>query len=165
MARLCVVAMLIGCSRSPSTTTDGPPFSLPSDTFAGPDAGAPSITPGAPDRFLLTGMIVTPDNAFAGQVLVEQAKITCVDVSCAAMPGAAGATLIDTQGIIAPGTIDTHNHILFDIFDNSDWFPAQLYQDHDQWTTEPKYGAMLDVKQCLVDDSQGKPDWCAMTAY
>src|SRR5277367_2133238 len=114
MARLCVVAMLIGCSRSPSTTTDGPPFSLPSDTFAG---------------------------------------------------GAAGATLIDTQGIIAPGTIDTHNHILFDIFDNSDWFPAQLYQDHDQWTTEPKYGAMLDVKQCLVDDSQGKPDWCAMTAY
>ena len=24
---------------------------------------------------------------------------------------------------------------------------------------------MLDVKQCLVDDSQGKPDWCANTPY
>ena len=165
MGRLCVVAMLIGCGRSPSTPADAPPFSLPTDAFSGPDAGAPGITPGAPDRFLLTGTIVTPDESFAGQVLVEEAKITCVDVSCAAMPGAAGATLIDTQGVIAPGTIDTHNHILFDIFDNSDWFPAQLYQDHDQWTSEPRYEAMLDVKQCLVDDSQGKPDWCAMTSY
>ena len=36
---------------------------------------------------------------------------------------------IDTQGIIAPGLIDTHNHILFDIFDDDDWLPAQVYHE------------------------------------
>jgi len=163
-----VVLCSAACGRSAQAPGDGPPLSQPTDAFSGSDAdaGPPAmITPGAPDRFLLSGMIVTPDQAFAGQVLVEQSTITCVDTSCAAMPGAAGATLIDTNGIIAPGTIDTHNHILFDIFDNSDWYPSMLYQDHDQWTSEPGYEAMLDVKQCLVDDSQGKPAWCATTPY
>jgi hypothetical protein len=172
MARFAAVAlMLFGCGRSPATVADAP-LSLSTDAFAGSDGGNrdaatgdETIVPGAPDRFLLSGMIVTPDDAYAGQVLVEQASITCVATSCEAMAGASGATRIDTHGIIAPGLIDTHNHILFDIFDNSDWFPSQLYQDHDQWTSEPKYEAMLDVKQCLVDDSEGKPDWCATTPY
>ncbi|HEX4455685.1 MAG TPA: amidohydrolase family protein [Kofleriaceae bacterium] len=166
-----VLAVATACNRHSPATPDGPPLSQPTDAFAQLDGstdaalGSATITPGAPDRFLLTGEILAPTGAFAGQVLVEQSTITCVDTSCAAMPGASGATLIDTRGIIAPGLIDTHNHILFDVFDNSDWFPAQLYQDHDQWTSEPKYEAMLDVKQCLVDDSQGKPDWCAGTSY
>ena len=181
--RLVVASALLfyGCGHSPGgaaadapivTSSDAPALDAARDAppdgapDAAADAGAaPTITAGAADRFLLTGMIVTPDTAFAGQVLVEGNAITCADVSCAAMPGAAGATLIDTQGVIAPGLIDTHNHILFDIFDDSDWLPAQVYQDHDQWTSEPKYQAMLDVKQCLVDDSQGKPAWCASTPY
>ena len=77
------------------------------------------------------------------------------------MPGRRGATIIDTKGVIAPGLIDTHNHILFDIFDDDDWLPSQIYQNHDQWPNEPRYEAMLDVKQCLVNDAQGKPTWCA----
>jgi 5-methylthioadenosine/S-adenosylhomocysteine deaminase len=172
-SRVVVIGIVMACRSSPSSgPSDTPTLSQPTDAFASSDShsdaaatGSATITPGAPDRFLLTGTIIAPDRAFYGQVLVEQSTITCVDTSCAAMPGATGATLIDTRGIIAPGLIDTHNHILFDIFDNSDWFPAQLYQDHDQWTTEPKYEAMLDVKQCLVDDSQGKPAWCATTTY
>ena len=62
-----------------------------------------------------------------------------------------------------PGLVDTHNHILFDIFDDSDWLPKQLYQNHDDWTkdtNEPRYTVMVDVKQCLEDASQGKPMWC-----
>ena len=76
-----------------------------------------------------------------------------------------GATVIDTHGVIAPGIIDTHNHILFDIFDDDDWTPSKLYTNHDDWTSEARYAAMLDVKQCLVNDSQGKPTWCANTPY
>jgi len=133
------------------------------------DAGAttPVITLGAKDRFLLLGTVVTPDVTMEGAVLVEQNKITCVDIEsvCRGMPNAPGATIIDTKGIILPGLVDTHNHILFDIFDDSDWLPAQLYQNHDQWPSEPKYQAMLDVKQCLSNDSQGKPTWCAQTSY
>lgn len=135
---------------------------------AGFDAGPPpTVTVGASDRILLNGTVVTPDTAFVGQVLIEGALITCVAAAtgCAAEPGATGATVIDTHGIIAPGLIDTHNHILFDIFDGDDWTPSQTYANHDEWTNEARYQAMLDVKQCLVNDSQGKPAWCASTTY
>jgi len=127
----------------------------------------PTIIPGAANRILLLGMLVTPEIVVDGAVLVEGNLITCVDgrAACAAMPGAVGATLIDTRGVISPGLVDTHNHILFDIFDDADWYPTQIYQDHDQWPNEARYKAMLDVKQCLVNDSQGKPAWCAQTPY
>ncbi|RYE74381.1 MAG: hypothetical protein EOO74_11630, partial [Myxococcales bacterium] len=78
-------------------------------------------------------------------------------------PGASGATVIETNGIISPGLIDTHNHILYDIFDNDDWAPKKAYTNHNQWTNpsnEPRYAAMGDVKQCFEDASQGKPTWC-----
>ncbi|MCA9581183.1 MAG: amidohydrolase family protein [Myxococcales bacterium] len=131
------------------------------------DAGMPRIDVGSLERFVLEGLIVTPDEVIDGQVLVEGDRITCVaeGQACDSMAGAAGATVIKTSGVIAPGLIDAHNHILFDIFDETDWTPAQVYENHDQWPEEPKYRAMLDVKQCLANDSQGKPSWCAGTGY
>lgn len=126
----------------------------------------PTMTPGAADRFLLVGKIVTPDTEIDGQVLVEAGMITCVDAGtvCSTKQGAMGATIIVTNGVIAPGLIDTHNHILFDIFDDSDWLPSKLYMNHNQWGAEAKYAAMVDTKQCLANDS-AKPSWCAMTTY
>ncbi len=117
---------------------------------------------GAADRTLLLGAVVTPDEAFDGEVLVVGDKLACVGVigACAGLPEASGATVITTHGVIAPGLIDTHNHILFDVFDDDDWLPLQAYDDHTDWPKEPRYGAMLDVKQCLEDASQGKPAWC-----
>ena len=147
-----------------------------SDAFVVPDVGPdvtadagpdPTIVPGVADRILLVGTIVTPDAIIEGQLLVEGKLITCVDAGdvCSKQPGASGATIINTRGIIAPGLIDTHNHILFDIFDDSDWLPNQVSVDHTQWTSYPGYAEMLDVKQCIVNDSQGKPAWCANTPY
>jgi 5-methylthioadenosine/S-adenosylhomocysteine deaminase len=135
-------------------------------TDGGADAGTPdAIAPGN-GNLLLTGKILTPDVVIDGQVLVAGGKIVCVQpgTACAGRPEAAGAALIQGS-VIAPGMIDTHNHILFDVFDDSDWLPLQVYQDHTQWTSEARYGAMLDVKQCLANDSQGKPSWCASTPY
>ena len=176
VGRVVIIAVLaIGCGApgSPDTPGDGHAADAPVDSHAPPDAselpagGAPTITAGAADRILLLGTVVTPETVIDGAVLVEGNLITCVDsrAACAAMPGATGATIIDTRGVIAPGLVDTHNHILFDIFDDDDWAPTQLYQDHDQWPNEPRYQAMLDVKQCLVNDAQGKPAWCAQTPY
>ena len=134
-------------------------------------AAPPPIVVGAADRILLLGTLVTPDvvpdTVPDGAVLVERNLITCVGsrASCAAMAGASGATVIETGGIIGAGLIDTHNHILFDIFNDDDWLPARVYQDHDQWPNEPRYKAMLDVKQCLVNAPQGKPAWCAQSRY
>ena len=151
----------------PDAMIDASPDAPPDAPTDAPPVAEPTITVGAADRILLLGTIVTPATIVDGQVLVEGNLITCVasGTTCAAMPGAAGATIIDTKGVIAPGLIDAHNHILFDIFDDTDWLPSQVYQNHDQWPNEPRYQAMLDVKQCLVNDSQGKPVWCAQTPY
>jgi len=164
-------ALVAGCRASPASHphVDAPDFVEPTDGGDGPlpDGAQPTITVGAADHILLVGTVVTPDVQLDGAVLVEGDTITCVDTeaACSAMPGATGATIIHTKGVIAPGMLDTHNHILFDIFDNDDWTPPMIYGDHDQWPSDPKYQAMLDVKQCLVDDSQGKPAWCASTPY
>ncbi len=143
------------------------------DASARPDASsdvadelAADVSPGVVG-LMLVGTIVTPDTVIDGEVLVIDQLIKCADVAavCDAMPEATNAVRVQTNGVIAPGLIDTHNHVLFDIFDGDDWLPSKLYTNHNQWPNEPKYAAMLDVKQCLANDSQGKPAWCASTPY
>jgi 5-methylthioadenosine/S-adenosylhomocysteine deaminase len=131
------------------------------------EAGDAGDAVAPPVRRMLVGTIITPDSVIDGEVLVQGDTIVCVGAgtACDADPSATGATVVQTNGVIAPGLIDTHNHVLFDIFDGDDWLPAKIYSNHDQWTTDPKYQAMLDVKQCLANDSQGKPAWCVNTPY
>jgi hypothetical protein len=130
-----------------------------------PDPPA-AITPGAEDRILLTGTVVGPGGPFEGEVLVEGNLIACAAASCAALPGAAGATLVATNGIILPGLIDAHNHGLFNIFDESDWNPAQLYGDHNDWTSDARYQETVDAKQYLGGESGSPEDYrCEMDKY
>ena len=147
----------------------------PADAAIGTDAGAvgdlPSGPPavvriGRPDRLLLSGTVVTPDVAFEGDVLIAGDRIACVAPSCAGEPAAADATVVATNGIIFPGLIDTHNHILFDVFDETDWSPAKLYTNHNQWPNEPRYKAMVDAKQYLNGEA-GSPIsiGCEMNKY
>lgn len=138
---------------------------------------------------ILVGTIVTPDQAFEGEVQIDGDLIACVGEGTACSDAAPAADVIDTGGVIAPGLIDTHNHILFDIFNDDDWVPTLpsscstatdcenatsycsngkcacvdsvcKYTDHNQWPNEDEYGYMLDYKQCLEDAGQGKPVWC-----
>ena len=77
---------------------------------------------------------------FEGQVLtLPDGTIGCAEPgkACEAEPQAAGVAHVTIDGVISPGLIDTHNHILFDIFDDSDWLPTQLYQNHDDWPKDP----------------------------
>jgi cytosine/adenosine deaminase-related metal-dependent hydrolase len=137
----------------------------------GADVGLPGGPPavvriGRPDRLLLSGTVVTPDVSFEGDVLIAGDIIACVAPSCAADPAAADATVVATNGIIFPGLIDTHNHILFDIFDETDWSPAKLYTNHNQWPNEARYKAMVDAKQYLNGEA-GSPVsiGCEMNKY
>ena len=133
------------------------------------DSGPPELlVAGTPGKVLLKGCVVTPDVAFQGEVLIESDTITCVGPSCAASPGAATAQVVATHGVIAPGMIDAHNHILFDIFDEDDWVPSQTYSNHKQWTAEARYGAMVDAKQYM--NGEGVPNidpgfGCEMDKY
>ena len=134
-----------------------------------PDSGPPEIvTMGMPGKLLLKGCVVTPDEAYDGEVLVESDTLTCVGPDCSASPGAATATVVATHGVILPGLVDAHNHILFDIFDETDWSPSQVYDNHNQWTAEARYGAMVDAKQYL--NGEGVPNLdpgfgCEMNKY
>jgi cytosine/adenosine deaminase-related metal-dependent hydrolase len=100
-------------------------------------------------KYLLKGTILVPSGPLVGELLVDGNTITCVAASCSGAPGAAGATVVDTNGVIAPGLIDGHNHILFNIFDADDWTPMQAYGNSGQWPNEDRYGAMVDTKQWL----------------
>ncbi|WP_206079502.1 amidohydrolase family protein [Polyangium spumosum] len=133
------------------------------------EVGPPEVTKvGMPGKLRLVGCVVTPDKAFAGEVLIESDTLTCVGASCADAPGAADATVVETNGIILPGMIDTHNHILFDMFDESDWSPSKPYGNHNQWPNEPRYQAMVDAKQYM--NGEGTPNLdpgfgCEMNKY
>lgn len=132
---------------------------------AGPDDAA-IVKQGQPGKVLLRGMVVTPDTAFDGEVLIEGDTLSCVAASCAASPGAADATVVETHGIILPGMIDSHNHILFDIFDERHWSPSKVYTNHNQWSAEPRYGAMLDAKQYLNGEGKSDADFgCEMDKW
>ncbi|MFO0567461.1 MAG: hypothetical protein U0263_17520 [Polyangiaceae bacterium] len=87
-----------------------------------PPSGAEVIEVGAPNRIWLRGTVVTETGS-------SQARCWWTERTRAASPRAvparsrrraSGPTIVETHGIILPGLIDTHNHILFDIFDESD---------------------------------------------
>lgn len=136
-----------GIDAPSDATTD--PISPPADAGVGPEI----LQVGSKTSYLLKGLVVTPDTATQGEVLVESNVITCVAASCSSQPGAGAATVIETHGMIFPGMIDTHNHVFYNVFDEADWTPKQLYLNHNQWTQEAEYQAMQDCYDYLIDST------------
>ncbi|MBW2453787.1 MAG: hypothetical protein JRI68_04725, partial [Deltaproteobacteria bacterium] len=91
------------------------------------------VSQGDPDKVLLRGWLITPDQSFDGELLIVGENIACVAEDCSGDPDAASASVVVTNGIIMPGMIDTHNHILFDIMDEDEWVPQEAYTNHDDW--------------------------------
>ncbi len=134
-----------------------------------PEAGAAEVVKvGTPGKLLLVGCVVTPDGPIPGSVLIQSDTLICVGASCETDPNAGDATVVRTHGVIMPGMIDTHNHILFNMFDESDWSPSKPYSNHQQWPNEARYGALVDAKQYL--NGEGTPNLdpgfgCEMNKY
>lgn len=151
---------LSGCSGGDPTGGSDP----------APDPGwmkdPPVITPGASGRFLLRGTLLLPQGPLKGELLVEGNTLTCVAESCASATGAAGATVIETGGVIFPGMLDGHNHGLFNIFDEADWNPGRFYGSHNDWTSDTRYQQVLDAKQYLNKDVTSPVDLrCEIDKY
>lgn len=155
--------MMTGPEADMAAPVDGPGGDGAVDGGTRPQ---PVITPGAPDRFLLRGMMLTPNGPLLGELLVEGMNITCVAASCSAMAGAAGATVIQTSGVILPGLVDAHNHGLFNIFDEADWNPGKFYGSHNDWTSDPRYKQVVDAKQYLNSEGTSPVDYrCEIDKY
>jgi cytosine/adenosine deaminase-related metal-dependent hydrolase len=157
-----------GIDARPDAAPDAPPDSAPDaapDAPPPPPSGIELVSLPRRDHVLLQGLVVAPSGPFTGEVLVEGDTITCVATSCAAMPAASDAAVVRTNGIILPGLIDTHNHILFDIFDETDWSPTKAYTNHNQWTAEARYKALVDAKQYLNGEGSSVSLGCEMDKY
>jgi hypothetical protein len=137
------------------------------DGFELPCPGAaPGVVPGLGSALLLRGTIVTPTVAFVGEVLVQGDAIACVAASCAGQPGADTASVVETKGLVYPGLIDTYNSTLFDVFDENDWAPTQVYTNPSGWFGDPRYGALVDAKQYLDSEAGSPVDYgCEMEKY
>lgn len=160
-----------GCRND--ALADGTSCGAAATCQAGSCVAAPTTDPGHADltslarrdRVLLQGVVVTPDAAFEGEVLVDGDLIACVATSCAGHPLAADASVVQTHGVIYPGMIDAHNHILFDIFDETHWSPSKVYSNHNQWPNEAKYKALVDTKQYLNGETSTASFGCEMNKY
>ncbi len=134
-----------------------------SDSDADTDTGDPcldpgSVTLGAPDRLLLRGTVVTPDEVLPdSEVLVLGNEISCVG-DCSGSPGADGATVIDTAGTIFPGLVDAHDHVEYDWM--VPWETPRLYVNHDDWQGSAEYGEYIDPHRIHQDALE-----CEMTKW
>lgn len=126
---------------------------------------APRVTAGAADRLVLRGRVVTPAGVLArGEVFVTGATLTCVAADCSARAGYAGATVIETGGVIAPGMIDTHNHPQYDFL--PPWPPPRRFTRSDQWQGVPEYRAYTEVLRTNESRTHGGvSNTCAMVKW
>lgn len=151
MRRCAFVAVLAVACGAPPVRQPPPPDAGEPD--AGPVAppagcedvprpaviGAASVTSGAAaDRVIVRGRIVTPDAVLPrGDVLVVGDRISCVAADCTGNAAAAGAPIIDTQGVVFPGLVDAHNHTQYDYL--RPWTPPRLFQNRNQWAAIDDY--------------------------
>ncbi len=172
-----LLPLTLGCRTINTGDADGgelPDMSVEDAATSAPDAapdaaspiGRPVLTPGAKDRVLFRGTLLAPTGPMVGELLVEGTNITCVAPSCSGQAGASGATIVQTSGVIAPGLIDSHNHGLFNIFDESDWNPGRFYKNHTEWTRDTRYGQVVDAKQYLNSENASPVDYrCELNKY
>lgn len=96
------------------------------------------VTAGAADRVVLRGRVVTPTGVLSpGEVLITGGTLACVAASCDARTGYAGATVIETGGVIYPGLVSAHDHVQYNFL--PPWTPPMLYGHSDGWQAAPSY--------------------------
>ena len=83
----------------------------------------PLLAQSSADTVALRGTLIMPDGIVEnGTVVIQQGKIVAAGAKVK-MP--ANATTVDTHGIIAPGLIDLHNHLTYNVFPR--WHPAEEF--------------------------------------
>jgi len=99
-----------------------------------------SLAQSAAASYALRGALVTPDGIIEnGTILIRQGKIVAVGTHVE-IP--ANETLIDTHGVVAPGLIDLHNHLTWNVFPR--WHPIQEFGNRYDWQQKPIYQTLLE---------------------
>jgi cytosine/adenosine deaminase-related metal-dependent hydrolase len=94
----------------------------------------------------LTGTLVMPDTVIdQGTVLLQDGRILS---SGAHVTLPAGTKVLHTDGIIAPGLIDLHNHLTWNIFPR--WKPIGEFGNRYDWQQKPVYNIQMTVPHQLI---------------
>lgn len=89
----------------------------------------------------ITGTLVTPHEIVPnGTVLIQNGKILAAGAQVTVPQG---ATLLRTDGIIAPGLIDLHNHLTWNVF--ARWKPIEEFGNRYDWQQKPVYNVLMDA--------------------
>jgi 5-methylthioadenosine/S-adenosylhomocysteine deaminase len=102
--------------------------------FAAPPVLLAQSTPLA-----ITGTLVTPQEIVPdGTVLILNGRIIAAGAQVQ-IPN--GATTLRTDGIIAPGLIDLHNHLTWNVFPR--WKPIEEFGNRYDWQQKPVYNVLM----------------------
>jgi len=107
----------------------------------------------------LTGTLITPDGIVQhGTVLIENGKIVAAGGQVS-LP--AKVKSIDTHGIIAPGLIDLHNHLTWNVFPR--WKPMEEFGTRYDWQQKPVYKVLMDAphRALVAEGLECEMEWFA----
>src|SRR5579864_4133467 len=110
------------------------------------------------DTYALSGTLVTPHGVIEdGVIVISDGTIRNIGAN---VPIPAGTSVIKTDGVILPGLIDLHNHLIWNVFPR--WrIPSPVGNRYD-WQAMPEYAARLSGPEAtMVKDGLG----CAMERY
>lgn len=98
------------------------------------------IAPAQSAPVALTGTLITPDGIVPdGVVLIQNGTIAAVGAHVSLPPG---TKTMETRGVIAPGLIDLHNHLTWNVLPR--WTPSSLFGTRYDWQQDTVYGVLMD---------------------
>src|SRR5687768_7355986 len=87
---------------------------------------------------VLLGTIITPTGVMKhGYVGIVDGRIVAVSEN---KPDIPGALFVNTDGIILPGFVDIHNHVIWNVLPR--WTPGRTYSNQPEWNQDPAYLAV-----------------------
>ena len=119
-------------------------------------------------QFALLGRVATMDAASTvlanGAVYVEgNTIVAAADRSAPPPAGFAGATTVDTAGVIFPGLIELHNHLSYDALEL--WRVPQKFSNRSQWQGNADYVANVSSPMTTIASSRDARLLAAVARY
>ena len=115
---------LLGCEDAERVAAPGPSSGRVSDARA---SGGGVI--------VLRGTIVTPDSVMKhGYVAIADGRIIAVSEK---RPDIPDAVAVNTEGIILPGFVDVHNHVVWNVLPR--WTPSRVFTNQPDWADDPEF--------------------------
>jgi 5-methylthioadenosine/S-adenosylhomocysteine deaminase len=94
----------------------------------------------AQSPYALRGTLVTPGGIVEnGTIVIRQGKIVSAGAKGDLPPN---VTVIDTHAVIAPGFVDLHNHLTWNVFPR--WHPIEEFGNRYDWQQKPIYQTLIE---------------------